>query len=860
MVMGLLLTCGLTLSNVNGALGGKEADRSMITTESGDDTYFLDNKDGSWFIIDQFTDDAREREIKLFVTNPDTDNLHDIWIRLSIPEREDDQDWSISIPDLIVHDDNEVVENTEGMEYTIIQVEPGDQITVLIDASYSGDDPDADRSFVVEAGFDDGASSFSTSKTIYLETYEGNYWWIIAALVAAVIGLAFAGLTAKTILKREVGSEKLKELSGYIRDGASAFLNAEYKVIIFFVIGIVIFLAILVPALGMNWRLIPAFLMGALFSATAGNIGMRVATMANAKTAWACKESQRSGLRVAFNSGTVMGLTVVGLGLLGVTILYIIFGDVDMLFGFGFGASSIALFARVGGGIYTKAADVGADLVGKVEAGIPEDDPRNPATIADNVGDNVGDVAGMGADLFESYVDSIIAAMALGILGVSALGSDLVGGGAAGSATLLPILLAGLGVLSALIGTFFVGAGGKGGHAHKQLNRGIWSAAGIMIVGSLILLYVFFGGEDNSTRLILSLFVSLATGLGAGIVIGKVTEYYTSDKSKPTQRVSEASKTGAGPNIIAGLGLGMISTAVPVLAVVVTIVIAFIMAGLYGISLAAVGMLSTLGITLATDTYGPVADNAAGLAEMAGMGKKVRETAEELDAVGNTTAAIGKGFAIGSAGLTALALFSAFTVAANLDISQFTLVNPLIVSGLFIGGLLPFIFSALTMQAVGDAAQDMVEEVRRQFKSIKGIMQGKAKPDYERCVAISTKGALKRMVVPSLIAVIVPVVVGCISMEALGGLLAGSIVTGFVLAVMMANAGGAWDNAKKFIESGNFGGKGSDAHKASVVGDTVGDPFKDTSGPSLNILIKLMSIVSLVFVPLFLVVNGILGI
>ncbi|MEA3559633.1 MAG: sodium-translocating pyrophosphatase [Candidatus Thermoplasmatota archaeon] len=680
----------------------------------------------------------------------------------------------------------------------------------------------------------------------------------MAALVAAIIGLAFAGLTLKTIMKKEVGSEKLKELSGYIRDGATAFLNAEYRVIVFFVIGIVVFLGILVPTLGMNWMIIPAFLFGALFSATAGNIGMRVATMANAKTAWACKDGQKSGLRVAFNSGSVMGLTVVGLGLLGVTLLYIIFGDVEMLFGFGFGASSIALFARVGGGIYTKAADVGADLVGKVEAGIPEDDPRNPATIADNVGDNVGDVAGMGADLFESYVDSIIAAMALGIMGVSALGSDLFGGGAAGVATLLPILLAGIGIISSMIGTFFVGAGGKNADAHKQLNRGIWVSAGVMVLASLGLFFAFFGGESNSTELIAALFISLATGLGAGIVIGKVTEYYTSDHAKPTQKVSESSKTGAGPNIIAGLGLGMISTAVPVIAVVVTIVVAFSMAGLYGIALAAVGMLSTLGITLATDTYGPVADNAAGLAEMAGMGKDVRRTAEELDAVGNTTAAIGKGFAIGSAGLTALALFSAFTLAANLDLSQFTLMNPMVISGLFIGGLLPFIFSALTMQAVGDAAQDMVEEVRRQFKSIKGIMEGTAKPDYEKCVEISTQGALKKMIFPSLLAVLVPIVVGCISMEALGGLLAGSIVTGFVLAVMMANAGGAWDNAKKYIESGHFGGKGSDAHKAAVVGDTVGDPFKDTSGPSLNILIKLMSIVSLVFVPLFLVINGLL--
>ncbi|MBN1391098.1 MAG: sodium-translocating pyrophosphatase [Candidatus Thermoplasmatota archaeon] len=682
---------------------------------------------------------------------------------------------------------------------------------------------------------------------------------IIIALVAAFIGLGFAFLTARAIIKKDVGSEELLKIAGYIKEGATAFLNAEYKVIIWFIAAVVLFFIIGIFTLDMAWQLIPAFLIGALFSASAGNIGMKIATMANAKTAWACKESKRSGLRVAFNSGSVMGLTVVGLGLLGISSLYIIFGNVDMLFGFGFGASSIALFARVGGGIYTKAADVGADLVGKVEAGIPEDDPRNPATIADNVGDNVGDVAGMGADLFESYVDSVIAAMALGIMGVSALGSDLFGGGAAGAATLLPLLLAGIGIICSIIGTFAVGAGGENTDAHKQLNRGIWVAAGLMTVVSLGLIWFIFKGEPDASSIITSLFFSLIAGLVSGIIIGKVTEYYTSDHSKPTQRVSEASTTGAGPNIIAGLGLGMISTAVPVIAVVFTIIVAFMLSGLYGIALAAVGMLSTLGITLATDTYGPVADNAAGLAEMAGMGKKVRETAEELDAVGNTTAAIGKGFAIGSAGLTALALFSAFVQAANLDLSQFTLVNPFILAGLFIGGLLPFIFSAMTMQAVGQAAQDMVEEVRRQFKTIKGIMEGKAKPDYEKCVAISTKGALKKMIVPSLLAVLVPIFVGCISMEALGGLLAGSIVTGFVLAVMMANSGGAWDNAKKYIEAGHYGGKGSDAHKAAVIGDTVGDPFKDTSGPSLNILIKLMSIVALVFVPLFLVINAFIG-
>ncbi|MGA1821167.1 MAG: sodium-translocating pyrophosphatase [Thermoplasmatota archaeon] len=673
--------------------------------------------------------------------------------------------------------------------------------------------------------------------------------WV--TLAASLIGLGYAFLIASTIKKKEVGDDKLKEISGYIKEGASAFLNAEYRVILIFAGVVVAFLFAGIFLLDMDWKLIPAFILGALFSATAGNIGMRVATMANAKTAWACKDKMVSGLRIAFNSGAVMGLTVVGLGVLGVTFLYSIFGDVNMLFGFGFGASSIALFARVGGGIYTKAADVGADLVGKVEAGIPEDDPRNPATIADNVGDNVGDVAGMGADLFESYVDSIIAAMALGIVGVSILGDDPIKGGSAGLAVILPLVLAGWGIISAVIGTLLVG-GKEGTDPHKLLNRGIYGASIIMGIGAFIIIFAFFG----NISLVWPLFVSMLIGLGAGLIIGKATEYYTSDKDKPTQKVAKSASKGAATNIIAGLGLGMVSTIIPVLAVVVTILIAYVLSDLYGIALAAVGMLSTLGITLATDTYGPVADNAAGLAEMAGMGKQVRKRAEDLDAVGNTTAAIGKGFAIGSAGLTALALFTTYIQTANLDLSQFTLVNPYIVAGLFIGGLLPFVFSALTMQAVGDAAQDMVEEVRRQFRENKGIMEGKTKPDYQRCVEISTKGAIKRMVIPSLIAVLAPILVGIFSMEALGGLLAGSIVTGFVLAVMMANSGGAWDNAKKFIEAGNLGGKGSDPHKAAVVGDTVGDPFKDTSGPALNILIKLMSIVSLVFVPLFIILNA----
>jgi K(+)-stimulated pyrophosphate-energized sodium pump len=616
MVMaGLLLIGLLAFPTAKAALAGEEADRSMVTTESGDTEYFLDMKEGSWFIIDMISDSERTMDVKLYVVNPETDTSHEVEIELLVPENED---WEFRIKEILDESGDDISgksEIQEGTLYNVRDLDGGSQVTVILEATYLGDDNDDEIEVTLTAALD--GNQFSSSKTLTFKTYEGNFILIIITLVIALLGLGFAFLTARAIMKKEVGSEKLKELSGFIRDGATAFLNAEYKVIIFFIVGVVVFFIFGIFLLDMNWMLIPAFLLGALFSASAGNIGMRIATMANAKTAWACKSGKKSGLKVAFNSGSVMGLTVVGLGLLGLTVLYIVFGDVEMLFGFGFGASSIALFARVGGGIYTKAADVGADLVGKVEAGIPEDDPRNPATIADNVGDNVGDVAGMGADLFESYVDSIIAAMALGIMGVSALGSGLVGGGSAGAATLLPMILAGVGIICAILGTFAVSAGGESADAHKQLNRGIWVAAALMTLSSLALIYFFFKDESNSTQIIISLFVSLITGLAAGIVIGKVTEYYTSDSSKPTQKVSEASTTGAGPNIIAGLGLGMISTAVPVLAVVVTIIVAFMLSGLYGIALAAVGMLSTLGITLATDTYGPVADNAAGLAEMA---------------------------------------------------------------------------------------------------------------------------------------------------------------------------------------------------------------------------------------------------
>ncbi len=848
-LLGLLL--GMAFVPFSQAAPGMDesADKSMITTESGNDEYFLDSGDMK-FVIDMIYDQERSTEVKVFVVNPDVDPRD---MRILMMVDDDQSDWSFKFIEILDEDgdnligDDDTTEIEKEKEYLIAGVGGGKQLTVIIEARYKGEDKDASTPISVQVT----VGGMTASKTLDFHVTEGNYLFIWLSLAFAGVGLLYAFILARTVMKRKVDNEDLERISGYIKDGAKAFLNAEYKVIAVFAGAAVLALIIMVFTLGMVWMVVPAFIFGALFSATAGNIGMRVATMANSKTAWACKDSINSGLKVAFNSGAVMGLTVVGLGLTGVTILYALFGNVEMLFGFGFGASSIALFARVGGGIYTKAADVGADLVGKVEAGIPEDDPRNPATIADNVGDNVGDVAGMGADLFESYVDSIIAAMALGIVGISVMrNGDLIHGGSVGWAVILPILLAGMGIISAIIGTLLVG--GKG-DPHKALNRGIYGASAIMAVATLIVMFLIFK-EGN---VVFPLFLSVVTGLGAGILIGKATEYYTSDKKAPTRRVAKASETGAATNIISGLALGMWSTIIPVLAVVATIMITYYLADLYGIALAAVGMLSTLGITLATDTYGPVADNAAGLAEMAGLGKNVRKRAEELDAVGNTTAAIGKGFAIGSAGLTALALFSAFTLAAGIDLSSFTLVNPAVVAGLFLGGLLPFVFSALTMQAVGTAAQGMVEEVRRQFREIKGILEGEAEPDYERCVEISTKSALKAMILPSLIAVLAPIIVGSISIVALGGMLAGSIVTGFVLAVMMANSGGAWDNAKKYIEGGALGGKGSDPHKAAVVGDTVGDPFKDTSGPSLNILIKLMSIVSLVFVPLFLLLNSV---
>ncbi len=646
--------------------------------------------------------------------------------------------------------------------------------------------------------------------------------------VSGGLALIFALVTALTIRKNSAGNKEMKHISSLIHKGALTYLNKQYKYITVFVIAVAAILYFVI-----NQSTAYAFIGGAFFSALTGNLGMRVATSANARTAEAAKKSINDGLRIAFSSGTVMGMSVVGLGLLGVSLMYMIFQSPTILFGFGFGASSIALFARVGGGIYTKAADVGADLVGKVEKGIPEDDPRNPAVIADNVGDNVGDVAGMGADLFESYVDSIIATMAIGI--VLSTFSNLV---------VLPMMIAGLGILVSLVGTFFVRTK-EGKSPHGALSKGIYISSGLMFVLSYFLI-TFVSGPGA-----INIWYATVSGLVSGLVIGLATEYYTSDSKGPVKSIAEASQTGAATNIIAGLATGMKSTVIPVLAVGAAMMISYQFAGLYGIAIAAVGMLSTLGITLASDTYGPVADNAAGIAEMAGLGKEIRERCEALDAVGNTTAAIGKGFAIGSAALSALALFAVYGTTVGL--TTISLLEPAVVTGLFIGALLPFLFSAFTMNAVGKAAMKIVVEVRRQFKEIKGIMSGKGKPDYESCIAISTQSALHEMIVPSLIAILAPIVVGLVlGAEALGGMLGGAISTGFLMALFLSNSGGAWDNAKKYIERGNLGGKGSDAHKAAVVGDTVGDGCKDTSGPSLNILIKLMSIVALVFAPLFL--------
>ena len=647
----------------------------------------------------------------------------------------------------------------------------------------------------------------------------------------AAVALLFAFYKIAFVSKQDAGTERMKEIAAAINDGAKAFLFAEYKILAIFVV--VLFIAI---GLGLgSWITALCFLFGALFSILAGYIGMNVATKANVRTANAARTSgMNKALSIAFSGGSVMGMCVVGLGLLGASVLFLIFEDTNVLFGFSLGASSIALFARVGGGIYTKAADVGADLVGKVEAGIPEDDPRNPAVIADNVGDNVGDVAGMGADLFESYVGAIISAMTLGAVVIAQFG-DL--------SVIFPLVIAACGILASVIATFFV-RGKEGSNPHKALKMGSYVSALLVVIAAIILSKVMLGSYGPA--------IAIVAGLVVGLVIGIVTEVYTSGDYKFVKKIAQQSETGSATTIISGTAVGMMSTWVPVILICVGIFLAYKFAGLYGIALAAVGMLSTTGITVAVDAYGPIADNAGGIAEMSGLDHSVREITDKLDAVGNTTAAMGKGFAIGSAALTALALFVSFTQATGLTADQVALTSPTVVIGLLIGGMLPFVFSAMTMDSVSKAAYSMIEEVRRQFREIPGIMEGKAKPDYKTCVAISTTAALKEMLVPGIMAVVAPLAVGLIlGSTALAGLLAGSLVSGVMMAMFMSNAGGAWDNAKKYIEEGHHGGKGSDAHKAAVVGDTVGDPFKDTSGPSINILIKLMTVVSTVFAAIF---------
>ncbi len=647
------------------------------------------------------------------------------------------------------------------------------------------------------------------------------------APVLSVVALLFAAYKAWYVSKAPAGNSRMQEIAAAIAEGANAFLTSEYKILAIFIVALFALIAIFI-----NIGTALCFLIGALFSIGAGFFGMKVATRANVRTANAAQESgMNRALSIAFSGGSVMGMCVVGLGLLGCSLIYIT-GNLGYMFGFSLGASSIALFARVGGGIYTKAADVGADLVGKVEVGIPEDDPRNPAVIADNVGDNVGDVAGMGADLFESYVGAIVSALTLGVVTFELAGA------------LYPLVIAAIGILASVIASFFV-RGKENSNPHSALKMGSYVSAAIVAIASVVFSKLFFGGFYCA--------FSILAGLLVGLVIGKVTEVYTSEDYSSVKRIADQSETGSATTIISGIAVGMRSTWIPIALISVGIYISYRATGnLYGIALAAVGMLSTTGITVAVDAYGPIADNSGGIAEMSGLDPHVREITDKLDAVGNTTAAMGKGFAIGSAALTALALFVSYADQVNLADVGISILDHKVVIGLLIGGMLPFAFSALTMDSVSKAAYKMIEEVRRQFREIPGILLGEAKPDYSSCVSISTKAALRQMIVPGLMAVVCPLLIGILlGTAALGGLLAGALVTGVLLAIFMSNAGGAWDNAKKYIEGGHHGGKGSDAHKAAVVGDTVGDPFKDTSGPSINILIKLMTVVALVFAPIF---------